>query len=287
LFDLLVNTDLLLDVLVPAYNRTEGLQVILNAYALAPGNVRLILSDDSTTDAVEQLVSQHPVRDKVVYRRNTPSLGAIPNWNSLMELAEAPYLVVMHHDDVPNEVNFFEPLVQALKIGDVDALLLDIWLPGIFPNRLRRHSTRFLRSLVVQHCPGYLLIRNLLGPPSVFVLRSNLAIPFDPAIPWMVDVTWYVRILEMKSLQIRLVAKPSLRSYLFKDSISGLLEDSPMQRRQKESRHLLNAGYKSYFLGMNAGSSLGHRFAWFLEQLIWPVLRAIQLVVLNLQSRRG
>jgi hypothetical protein len=103
----------------------------------------------------------------------------------------------------------------------------------------------------------------------------------------MVDVTWYDRILEKKSLQIRLVAKPSLRSYIFEDSISGLLEDSPMQRRQKESRHLLNAGYKSYFLGMNAGSSLVHRFASFLEQLIWPILRMMDLVVLNLQSRRS
>jgi glycosyltransferase involved in cell wall biosynthesis len=272
---------MLLDVLVPAYENTQGLERLLEAYSSAPDTVRLVVFDDSKSQSVQEFLQKHPCFHRITYQRNIPSLGAIPNWNALLEFSTARYLMVLHHDEVPMDDDFFHQIVAEIHDG-LDALHLDLWLPGVLPRTLRLHSSRRIRLLVLKYCPSYLLRRNLLGPPSTLVLKSRWRLPFDSEVPWLVDVDWYVRIVKQGSLRIRCAKKAALRGIENPVSITNSLRGTPDQRRIADSLTLIKKGNSTLLLKVNAKSNKALRVVAALESLLWYSFRLLDKAWLGL-----
>ncbi|MBU6192684.1 MAG: glycosyltransferase family 2 protein [Bacteroidetes bacterium] len=271
----------LLDLLIPAYEHPEGLLRILNSLIHAPHEVRIVVNDDSTTTQVEDCLKGHVLAQRVIYHRNQPSLGAIPNWNALLAKSNAPYAMVLHHDECPMKDDFWDVLVNKLRTAP-DMVMVDLWVPGIWPGTVRLHTPRRLRRWIVNRFPAYLLRRNVLGPPSVIVLKESLRAPFDPRIPWMVDVEWYHRILCVGGYKVHSLDGAALVHTGHGHSISQSMEGTPSQRRCKESRILLESGHRSSVLRLNAGSSFGFRFLAAFETMAWMVVRVYHRISLGL-----
>jgi GT2 family glycosyltransferase len=90
-----------ISICIPTYQRPQLLeQAVRSALSQTHPDVQVIVSDDSTDQRTEDLISAHPQRDRIRYVRNKPSLRQAANVNRLFALADGPWLVLLHDDDV-------------------------------------------------------------------------------------------------------------------------------------------------------------------------------------------
>lgn len=274
-----------LDLLLPAYEYAAGVAHILDSLVDAPRGIRVLIGDDSVTDEVENCVMRHAAFGRVHYRRNTPALGAIKNWNDLLARSKKEYIMILHHDEWPLQPDFFRQLSERLK-DKPDILVLDVLVRGFRKNSLRRHVPRWLTKFIVNRFPSYLLRRNVIGAPSALVLRRDLAVEFDTRVPWMVDVDWYCRILSSGRPKSIIFGEPALVSLPHLRSITGSLGGS-LERRQREESIILLGSHKSKFwLRINAPTCIVLRLAAFLERLWWYSMRVATTLWLSVVTHK-
>ena len=186
-----------LSVLIPTYNQTVGVARIFASLQPLRGcdGVEILVSDDSPNDgAAEQIAATCAEFGGVRYIRNQPALGAVPNWNRLLDLAVGRYCLLLHHDEEIAASTDLARLVSALRApGAPDAWILACHVvrePGMSP---QQHFPTAWAAWFARRCPTYLLRRNLIGPPSVLVVRRERYVRFDVRLRWLVDVDAYCR----------------------------------------------------------------------------------------------
>lgn len=186
----------ILSVLIPAYNYPDGVRNILSTLSHnTSSELEIIIADDSSNEFVSQAVDafRHLFLVNFNYRRNYPALGAVSNWNSLLDQASGEFVLLLHHDEFPLSEDFLSSVVGLLnKSPDADVLIMDCIL---FERggRCRRHIPMWLRMVVAQWCPNYLWRRNVIGPASTMIVRRSIYPRYDMALRWLVDVDLYIR----------------------------------------------------------------------------------------------
>lgn len=202
-------TQPLLSVLIPAYNQPAGVERILARLAAlgAPGEVEMRVSDDSTDDAAATRIAAAvrawsaahlaacPACPVGNYQRNQPPLGAVRNWNALLALATGRYVWLLHHDEEPDAAAALAPLLAELRQDTADFWILRCHVqrqPGASP---WLHFPPRRAAALLRRWPGYLLRRNLIGPPSALIVRDRAVVRYDETLVWLVDVEAYVRML--------------------------------------------------------------------------------------------
>jgi glycosyltransferase involved in cell wall biosynthesis len=85
---------------IPAYNRPALLAETLASIAAQTAAVpyEVIVCDDGTLPETAATVARFPA-DKFFYRRNTPTLGPVRNWNECLRRARGTWVMVLHEDD--------------------------------------------------------------------------------------------------------------------------------------------------------------------------------------------
>ncbi len=175
----------------------------------------------------------------VTYQHNRPSLGAGANWNLLLDTARGKYCLLLHHDEVPLSDQFVDNLILILRQNpDVDVLILDCILIESDSGRCRRHLPTWLRSLVVNRFPQYLLRRNVIGATSVLVVRRAMYPRFDTRLRWFIDADLYVRLLKVVK-RLRICPELMIGSVMGRsDSITAGLGSSISQIAREERAYL-------------------------------------------------
>lgn len=269
-----------LSVLIPAYEHPLGVLRILDGLHLSNmGGVECLISDDSRSNAVEDAVVAHPLYKigGISYFRNSPPLGAVENWNSLIGRARGEYLLLMHHDECPERVDFFSVLKQQLAMPDApDVLLLECLLPTMGGYRLRYHVPNWLRRYFMHWGPEHLLRHNTLGSPSVVVVRRRICLPFDEALKWLVDVEWMVRLLrqpEVRCLyanQLAVVSIPNKAT-----SITKKLGSEIPRLRNDEARLIYRKLGPLFVFTLLLPSTFPEKLFAGIESSLWFSLRAM------------
>jgi glycosyltransferase involved in cell wall biosynthesis len=110
----------LISLCVPAYNRSDTLSQLITSFFLQNySNKELVISDDSTTDDVANLIKSLNKKE-IKYFKNSPSLGFPKNLLASMMRAKGEYLVVLGDDDVLYSEKSLEKYVKAFaKYPDV------------------------------------------------------------------------------------------------------------------------------------------------------------------------
>lgn len=273
----LARSNPLLSVLIPAYRYPTGVRRILAALGPSvPPGLELVISDDSPDDSVQREVESWRERTggSCRYRRNCPALGAVSNWNTLLEEASGEYCWLLHHDEYPLGANFLPSLLGLLSgAAAQDVVLLDCILFDPADRRIRRHVAQWLRAHIARKHPGYLLRRNVIGPVSALVVRRRLFPRFDIRLKWLVDVDAYVALFAGKPT---LWAGPGLQlgSILGRrDSITAGLGQRVRQIAEEEKAYLREKWpFAEQWLG-RAGLDLVSR----LEPVFWAAFRFGQL----------
>src|ERR1051326_2036095 len=103
---------------LPVYNGQQFLEEAINSLlAQTYSDFELIISDNASTDATEQICRAHAAADpRIRYYRNDKNRGPVWNLNRVFELARGELFKWAAHDDVcaPTLV---ERCVEVLEIG--------------------------------------------------------------------------------------------------------------------------------------------------------------------------
>jgi glycosyltransferase involved in cell wall biosynthesis len=187
-------------VCIPTYNQTRVLARVLESVLQQRfGDFELVISDDTGEDRVEALAREYDFGGRLRYYRNSTPLGSPANWNRCIELATAPLVKLLHHDDWFTDPESLEELVGAMA-AKPNAVL------GIAATHLHRPDFSLLRTHRlgvgeverISKDPYELYFGNRIGSPSVTIVRRT-AILYDVRLKWLVDIDYYIRILESRA----------------------------------------------------------------------------------------
>ena len=278
-----------LSVLIPAYNYAAGLERILQAFQADNADVEILIYDDSNAKSLQSIVIEYQEKfDNLIYQHNpshygTP-LGAVKNWNALLDAATGKYVTLIHHDEFPCSAAYGAELLSELRAEspiDVYLLGLQIFNESLAPSS--PHASNWLRRVVMKYAPSYLFRRNVIGPTATLIIRRSLALRFNIKLSWLVDVDFYYRLFSSgvvceycTTILVGSVQRPS-------DSITARLKPD-LNRIAKGERKIL-----SEELGENLPwlSSDSKSLLKFFETIAWYLLRAVTSVQFSLLSALG
>lgn len=182
-----------ISICIPTYNQTKYLIKLLDSILIQTfTNFEIIISDDSSTDDVYDLISsyRHLFIDKITYVRNAKSLGPPTNWNNSISLAKGKWIKIMHHDDCFSSLNSLQFFFDLTLLNDS----IDFVYSGSFyinsKNVRVNHSIDKNTFEYINKYPFSLFRGNLIGPPSA-VMYKKKEIYFDPSLKWLVDIEFY------------------------------------------------------------------------------------------------
>ena len=194
----------LISVCVPTCNQTRFLERLLISLSEQDFNdYELIVSDDSTTDDVENMVCVqygHLFQGRLKYQRNTPGLGSPRNWNEAISLAESDIIKLIHHDEFfsfPHSLRrFYETCISQ---GPRSIVFSGGFTLDHGRQETRNHSITPDQLNAIRSKPELLLFANLLGSPGgLCYMRNDDA--YDVHLKWLVDVEFYIRLMKKNKL---------------------------------------------------------------------------------------
>ncbi len=231
----------LLSILIPAYNYPIGVERILSKLSSEYSeDIEIIVFDDSSDNEVHNVCSAY--KDafySFIYKNNDPAMGAIDNWNSLLDEAQGEYCLLLHHDEFTLGNNFINKVVGTLSVNaTVDVLIMDLMLVNINTGFLRQHAPRWLRNFSAKYFPEYLFRRNIIGPVSTLIVRRSIFPRFNEKLKWLVDVDLYVRLFKKRiniktAYDIQIGSAPDDAH-----SITSSLGDEISRIKKKELKYL-------------------------------------------------
>ena len=270
-----------LSILIPAYEYSFGVRRILDSVAesleLDPQlKIECIISDDSETGEVEEMVAGHVLYNYKCFRyvKREKSLGAIANWNFLLSEATGEYIHFMHHDEFPCDSNFFGVLVSELEANVLsDVLFLRCYVPTFIKNRFRPLVGSVVRSLYFVSPEG-LFLRNTVGSPTSAVIRRKKCLLFDLRLQWIVDLEWYYRILNKNTSGVSFSDLKYI-SVFRNESISSKIS-SEVKAIDRHERQLIKKDYSALFLDRYEDSlTMRYKIFLYLESIFWLSCKVI------------
>ena len=189
-------------VCLPTYNGGPFLMpAVESVLRQSWGDFELLVCDDASTDgSLEQVAA---LRDpRVVCRRNPVNLGPEANWNRSLEGARGTYIKLFHQDDL------LDPECLALQVAALErepGAALAFCARRIIDPAGRTLATRGGRwpggpvtgAQVFRKC--LFAGTNLVGEPSAVLFRADAARaagPFDAREPYLVDLDYWLRLLD-------------------------------------------------------------------------------------------
>ena len=166
--------------------------IILQDYS----DFELVITDDTPDDTVKQLIDTYDFKGRLKYYKNKIALGSPENWNECIRKAEGEYIKIMHHDDWFADKDSLGKFVEAFdNKPDVGFVFSRVNSINAKLNTEIQHtvSDDFLKNLKLN--PSELFFGNLIGSPSVTIIRKNSNVTFDKNLKWVVDIDFYIQCL--------------------------------------------------------------------------------------------
>ena len=186
----------LISVCIPTYNQTYYLKKAIDSvYIQIDVNFEIIISDDSTTRDVYDLVQQYDTfLPKIIYFKNNPSLGSPENWNYAISLAQGEYIKILHHDEY-----FITPL-SLKKLFNQAKLNIDNVVFSASKSINKGIERDFVSNPIlifkINNDAERLLLGNIIGAPSAILFHHSKKVLFDTNLVWLVDVDFYITLLK-------------------------------------------------------------------------------------------
>ena len=184
-------------VCIPAYRQPAFVaRAVTSVFAQSLRDFEIIITDDSETDDVSDVLSEWFDDPRLIYRRNATRLGSPQNWNAAMRLARSDLIKFLHHDDWFSSENSLERFVRVMEenprlelaFSAANACEDDRRL--IFVHRPLKEQIDSLRER-----PWALQFANFIGAPSATIFRRKMGFAFDEKLRWVVDIDAYLKLL--------------------------------------------------------------------------------------------
>ena len=196
---------------IPAYKNVSYLKRLLDSIAQQTyKSYDVVITDDSPNDEVAQLLESYYDRiADIQYRRNQPAKGMPENWNTAIANAKGEWIKIMHDDDwflIPDALEQF-----ACKTTTEADFICSNYRNFYLDSSGQARGTKsmvFAKDKVAEVAkePLVLLADNIIGPPSVCMVRKSVEARYDPRLRWRVDIDYYKTVLSKKG-KIELIEK--------------------------------------------------------------------------------
>ena len=174
---------IILTIGIPAYLDQVGVDRII-ACLENRDDVEILISEDAPKQ--ESGLKGLKKLKNIRHWKNTPPLGAVPNWNAILQRANGEFVWVIHHDEVPHFPSGFDAFVRHLQQTPADLLVSHLNnAPDNFLKRVIRGDT--LRRVLLR-IPKSILLQNYIGSPSNVIVRRSHIEAFDEKLKWFVDL---------------------------------------------------------------------------------------------------
>jgi glycosyltransferase involved in cell wall biosynthesis len=186
---------------IPAYQRPDTFRRTLRSVLIQSfDDYEIIITDDSSDNAVAEVVKDFLPNSKINYYKNVERKGTPENWNEAIRRARGDYIKLLHHDDWFKDNDGLGNLLASVEKSP-DAILgfcaCEVCKPDGSFSYLHAPTARQLSGL--KRTPYCLFGNNFIGSPSVTIFRKLSMLEFDRALQWTVDVDFYIRLLNQPS----------------------------------------------------------------------------------------
>lgn len=200
----------MVSVCIPTYNNPTSLRRLLDSIAIQTyRDYEIIITDDSPNDSIcdEVLGFQSRYSEiRLKYYKNETGLGPTKNTNRAISYAKGNLLKIMHHDDYFSDEKSLEKLVGIIEREQVDFAFCGSKEIVFCENGLIDTERSYERSISeieeyqLKETINNLFLVNMIGAPSATIIKRDLLekkkITLDDNLKWLVDIDYYLRILE-------------------------------------------------------------------------------------------
>ena len=260
-----------ISILVPTKNYTLGIKRILNYFSsIDTTNIEIIISDDSSNNSIKKIVKKFKKRVSLKYYKNYPALGLSGNWNRLLGLSNAKYVMFLHNDDFITQKNFFYKLnkiIQIQKFPDIVSVATNI----IKKNEQKKHITSFLRFFLHKF-NSYILRRNFIGPMSSVIIKNQNLPKFNLKLRWLIDVEFLYKLRK--------------RNWIFTDELIVNSEYNNPHSQHRKNFIKIKEILREEYVYISRKFKIKNLFLpqyYFFEFFFWIVIRSINLLILKLK----
>ncbi|MBK7345374.1 MAG: glycosyltransferase family 2 protein [Chitinophagaceae bacterium] len=190
-----------ISICIPAYKRVDYLKrLLLSIRQQTYSNFEVIITDDSDDESVEKLIKECNIKQTVSYCRNSPALGTPANWNLALSKAKGEWIKIMHDDDWFSENESLEYFAKAV-LSHNDRFIFSGYINYYFTEEKKEIiSPSYIRLSLIRRDPYSLLSQNIIGPPSVTLLKNDKHFYYDTNIKWLVDIDYYIQRLKQQKI---------------------------------------------------------------------------------------
>ena len=187
----------LVSICIPAYKKPEYVvRCIESVLKQTYKQVEIVISDDSPNQDIKLAIESYNSSISIKYYHNHPALKSPINWNNALNKANGYFYMLMHQDDWFEVDDAIETYIQTFEANpQVDFAFCKNTAIQPDGQVLQLQAIPSLLKDMQKH-PNHLVRANVIGPPSNTMLRSKVSVRYDEAYIWLVDVDYYVQLLE-------------------------------------------------------------------------------------------
>jgi glycosyltransferase involved in cell wall biosynthesis len=184
----------------------------------------IIISDDSDTDSVKNLLKQFENELPIRYFKNDPAFGTPANWNAAISKATGEWIKLMHDDDWFADERALEQFFKASSVNKsfIFSAYLNIFSENESEKKFFPASWR--ERIIIN--PLTLLPRNVIGPPSVTMIHRSVTETYDEQLKWRVDIEYYIRLIR-KEKDFHYIDQPLINVGIGYTQVTNYCKDHP------------------------------------------------------------
>jgi glycosyltransferase involved in cell wall biosynthesis len=186
-----------ISICIPAYKKPEYVvRAIQSILKQSYKEVEIVISDDSPNEDIKIAIQPYISELDIKYYHNEPALKSPMNWNNALDKASGDFVMLLHQDDWLHDSKALEIYIETFK-GHPEAGFVFCKNTAIQPDGVEL-NLQAIKSLLgnMDQKPHHILRANVIGPPSNVMLKSAIPIRYDENYIWLVDVDYYVQLLE-------------------------------------------------------------------------------------------
>lgn len=192
-----------LSICIPTFERAFEMQRCLDSLASQKyKNFEVVISDDSNTTKIENLVNKYNKILDIRYFKNYKKLGAPENWNRCIELARGKYINLLHQDDYMTSNNSMEVIYNTILKNVNSKIFISNAIIQENDNLTKRYITdKQIKKF--NEDSNIIYLGNLIGPPSVLIFSRELKyIKYKKELVWFSDIEYYYRFGKVADVEL-------------------------------------------------------------------------------------
>lgn len=196
LFSFFMDSNPFISICIPARNRVPLLRRLLDSVAAQTyKDFEVIITDNSDDDQVARLADEYP-QLHILYNLNDPKTEMGGNWNEALQRARGQWLKLIHDDDWFTDENSLARFAEAARNTNTGFVFSAYYNVSEDTGKKTLVKAADWQLSMLRRSPFSLLTNNVIGPPSVTMIRRDALLPYRAHMKWIVDVEGYIRMLK-------------------------------------------------------------------------------------------